>query len=187
MYAFYSKQALQDGLKYEFIEKTSLYGCNVGWIPQALRRRLTGGEERPHNWHLSVQRELAEAGREGQAVLIDFTPRRQETLLCELQDIWGHSRHWWTPMMMRLAVLLLDVDRSEVDCTCFPVERPGDCETVYSISYVNGGIEDGHLAGRWTPGGASATNSAVLWPNALAYFIRCIKESSPEIIAAAVG
>jgi len=41
--------------------------------------------------------------------------------------------------------------------------------------YAAGTVKSGQLHGKWNPPGPSPTNAVLLWPDALAYFMKCAK------------
>jgi hypothetical protein len=52
MYALYRKTPDgPDRHRYQFVERTSLFGCHSGWIPELLRQSLTSTVDEPGSSH----------------------------------------------------------------------------------------------------------------------------------------
>lgn len=84
---------------------------------------------------------------------------------------------------MRTAPLLVGDDPNEYDRNDFVLEGNGSFEPVYSTLYVRGSVEQGKITGKWIPPRASPTNSVLLWPSAMTYFLWCIASANPELFA----
>jgi len=76
----------------------------------------------------------------------------------------------------------VDGEKSELRDGRF-VPRGDDLhKTIYSFVYFAGTIREGVLEGTWTPPRGSPTNSALLWPETLRYFVRSIRTTTPEVL-----
>jgi hypothetical protein len=115
------------------------------------------------------------------SIVIDMKPRGAGIHLCELLDAWGYSWKSWTPILLRISVLIWRDDRRRHNKWDFIV--PVECEEVYSTVYAQGSVRKGKLTGRWTPPPVAATNGPLLWPHALRYFIECIRRDSPDVVS----
>lgn len=186
MYILYKKK--EEGISHKFIaqKQISLFGCNVGIIPKLLKHTLPNAQSAPFRWHIQVQKMLGEIGYRGSAIVIDIKPyntQEKYLTLCELVDVWGHTMPEWTPILMRMRGLFIDADLGEHDKSEFVPKSDNEDENIYTILYLRGSIENGNIIGRWTPSRASTTNSTLLWPDTLSYFIKCIGEATPSILA----
>jgi hypothetical protein len=130
-------------------------------------------------WHLSETTLLERLGvqRPGaHAVIIDIAPdRRDEALLCRIRDVWGFTYRGWTPILLRLEVVYDDVHENPSQMKPrFPVpDGPGDL--VHEFLYLRGGTTA--QAREWTWGRTGQVNAALLWADALEFFIAAINSS----------
>src|SRR2546427_636316 len=90
----------------------------------------------------------------------------------------------WMLVMYRLLDHFVDADPSSCNPAEFECEASTRYGTIYSFTYLRGGIDRGDLTGTWTTPGRSATNSVLLWPDAMAYFVSAIARTTPEMLAA---
>jgi len=183
MYILYEKENLGDYYRYTGFDEKSLFGCNNGLIPWMLNLIIPKNQNEPYAWFLDVNKILDENGYPNMAMVIDIKPKNTEEpliTLCELSKIWGFSNHQWTPMMFGLNTLIIDEDINDYNKEIFQVPKQ-NLEVIYSFLYAQGSITDGKITGKWIAPKASPTNSALLWPESLSYFIKCIGENSPEL------
>lgn len=172
MYLMYCNKAGKTGCHYNNPEEISLFGCNVGWIPRLLRQSLSGSENESFKWHLSVVDGLAKAGKGDHTLLIDLKPNSDILSLYEVIDVWGVSDSGWTPIMMRLAGLFIEQDRASYNSKDF-CRSESDIEApIFSMTYLNGTVQNGQLVGPWTTPRPSPTNSVLLWPDTFEYFYK---------------
>ena len=184
MYGLYFKKLVTNTIKLQFKQRISLFGCNVGYIPKFLRELTPNNQEEPFKWHLSIQDMLTKMGHSDSTIIIDIKPRNKAeryVTLCELLDVWGYSVSGWTPILMGLKGLLIDANPDQYDKSNLTLDIQRDYETIYSLLYLAGSVSKGQLIGRWTSPNPSSTNSLLLWPDTLRYFMDCIKQSNPEI------
>ncbi len=174
-----------DTTRYQFQEKVSLFGCNKGFIPWLLELKTPAGQGEPYLWHVDIVGELGKnPDYSNSTLLIDLQPKQTASVLSlyELTDVWGYSCHGWSPILLRLDGLFVDEDpalNQRQDFTRKDVEVDGP---IYEFLYLDGSVECGKLTGRWNAPPVSSTNGALLWPDALNYFVRCIRTRSPEIL-----
>jgi hypothetical protein len=147
--------------------------------------KLLQGQGEPCNWHVDVVAELGGHPDYPQStLLIDLKPKQNKTELSlyEVMDVWGHSEHGWSPIMLRLNGLFVDEEPSVADRNTF-VRKDADISgPIYEFLYLVGSVSDGKLAGLWVPPPVSATNGALLWPDTLNYFFKCIRSRTPDVL-----
>jgi len=183
MYYLYEKRSNDQATKYEKIREVSLFGCNEGLIPAMIRQGLPKEAKEPHLWHIEIEHGLSRIGHKNNAIVIDLKPKQKETniSLFELLDVWGFSDQGWTPILLRLRGLYVDASPKSLDSASFEPDKKESPISIYEFLYLNGTISDGDLVGKWTAPPASPTNATLLWPETLAYFIKCIRSKTPEI------
>jgi hypothetical protein len=184
MYSLYIKIPNGDSIKYQLSDEAHLFGCRVGLIPKLLRLKLTRQESEPLKWHISIENEITQLYSINPAVVIDVKPNSngKEILLTQLQDVWGYSASGWTPILMKQIVLVTSENEPTFDKKTFLVQRANDANIFYSMLYLNGTIQAGNIVGRWTCPGPSSTNSVLLWPETLSYFIDVITQTTPHFL-----
>jgi len=183
MYAVYRVTTSGGHPCYTHIKQSNIFGCNVGVVPRLLRPKLQSSASEPLFWHVDVAAELPTLHGPDSRFIVDLKPNSSSELaLYELLDVWGYSDSGWTPAMFRLRGLIVDGEKSELRDGRF-VPRGDDLhKTIYSFVYFAGTIREGVLEGTWTPPRASPTNSALLWPETLCYFVRSIRTTTPEVL-----
>ena len=121
-------------------------------------------------WHLPERELLRLLGVEEEAehaVVIDLKPKKEGNVsVYRIRDIWGYNYGEWAPLAVRLEVLYADLDHP--DPTAFKErfpspKQPGDF--VHEFLYLNNGKRG------WNWGMVGFVNGALLWPDALRYFI----------------
>jgi len=179
MYSLYSKHVIRNRVSFKFLEQISLYGCNVGLIPKLLSGIMPRKAKEPLKWHLPVQATLPKIGINNSIIIIDIKPadKSKDILLTELLDVWGYSNGGWTPILMRQKVLLTGENKTRNRKRKFSIPTSEYCDVVHSLLYLSGSVDGGKLIGRWTSPGPSSTNSVLLWPDALEYFMDCINNT----------
>jgi hypothetical protein len=187
MYGLYKKARTNISTKYLLEEEISLFGCNNGYIPWLLSPKIKPGTEEPLKWHIEIENDLdnnCEEYYHGKTIIIDIKPKNKEEkslTLAELTDVWGLSASGWTPMLFRMNMLFTDEDENEADKKKFLINNDIKLETVYSIIYAKGSIENGKIVGLWTPPSMSPTNSTLMWPDTIKYFYNQIKDKDEWI------
>jgi hypothetical protein len=182
MYSMYEKKACNGYWEYSSPDEIHLFGCVQGLIPRFLQHITPADASEPYLWHLNVAERLAASDLKDMCVVIDIKPKNKTPVvhLSELLDVWGYSADSWTPLLFRLRPLLVEEDPVLHNRNNFLIDEEDSYEPVYSILYVHGSVMGGELVGKWTPPGASSTNSALLWPHVLRYFLQCISKNNPE-------
>lgn len=84
--------------------------------------------------------------------------------------------------MVHLRAVLEHDDSAAVNKQSFTVDKQSDLLPVYSVWYFAGSVNEGNLTGTWNPPGPSPTNSALLWPETMTYFLTAIAGKSPELM-----
>jgi hypothetical protein len=134
-------------------------------------------------WHLSAQKILTLIGIDPakNAILIDITPRDKQCVsMMRLEDIWGYSYAGWTPLLLQLQTLYVSFESERPDSNDFKKEFDDhgiENKRVYEFLYMQGGTKQG----TWNWGLVGRVNGALLWPDALQYFIGLLpKEGVPR-------
>jgi len=109
-------------------------------------------------------------------LVIDLKPKNREAVsLFQIENIYGYSYKDWTPLCLELRevrderyVYVKDIENQKnnvkVDKKTFQVK-------IYEFLYIQMGLESGKL--NW--GMVGTVNAALLWPDAMRYFIeKCI-------------
>ena len=137
--------------------------------------------EARQEWQATDERILSLLGVETPAehrILIDLKPSDKSNVsLYRLRDVWGFSYEGWTPLTLRLESLL--VDEPQDSPSTFKQVFQGPLETrdfIYEFLYLNGGTK----SGKWTWGLVGRVNAALLWPDALRYFVNAINRQLIE-------
>lgn len=185
-YMRYLREDYPEHSSYRFLEKCSLFGCNEGFIPWLLNRNLPPSQDEPYKWHVSIRDAFDGANYEktdftDSALIIDLTPNRPELNLFEVLDVWGFSSHGWSPILLHLSGLFVDVDPEEVNDRKFTIKDSDRSEPIYEFMYLRGSVSKGKLKGPWTLP-MVPLNGALLWPESLSYFIESIKKRSPGLL-----
>lgn len=166
---YWAYKSSSNGAQRSFSSRTgiSLFGCNSGRLVEMLRTKLKAGACK-EKWDLDLD---AMAWPSGEALVIDLKPDQQQLLsLYQICHVWGWSEAEWTPLMLVLRGLSVDGDAGIKDPADFSVVPNPLNEHIVTFLYLNGGIHDGQLVGRWTPASPSPTNSALLWPPTFRWF-----------------
>jgi len=177
MYAIYKKVMSGGRTTFKFDQEIRLLGCNNGWIPWLLSLQAPSNQNEPYPWHISLESALAPTRKEfpnADAIVIDIKPKSSsELLFCELLDVWGYSADGWTPLLLRMKAHWPHGDPERDHRINFLAVDTA--EEVYEFMYAAGTVKSGQLHGKWNPPGPSPTNAVLLWPDALAYFMKCAK------------
>jgi hypothetical protein len=152
-------------------------------IARFVQKKLDSHTETlPLKWHAThddlaaLELEASPVEAEGSChLVIDLKPYVAGNVsLFLLEDVWGWTEDYWTPIAVRLQGLF--VDREEDDPKEFKkafevppaTDRDGPIhEFLYLIH--SGGPQKG-----WNWARVGATNGALLWPDTLDYFLSCI-------------
>ncbi len=73
--------------------------------------------------------------------------------------------------MMRLRALFNDENPKQYNEKKFKRKISEIEDPIFSMTYLAGSVNNGQIIGRWTPPGASSTNSVLLWPETFEYFM----------------
>jgi hypothetical protein len=129
----------------------------------------------PWLWDLDVE---GPYNQNHEAIVLEMTPRRDTTLLCELRNVCGYSVPTWTCLMLHLRVPLKDVERTRVNVDDFTWRQVPADENVFTFLYAN--HENADLKD-WKLGGGRA-GAVLLWPPVLQHFTGCIGHQAPGIL-----
>lgn len=131
------------------------------------------------SWHLpetELLKLVVEEKPSDHAILIDLKPNAKGNVsIYQLKDIWGFSYSEWTPIALHLETLFVDEEIENPDSFKNTFEAPNlkDRENVYEFLYLRGGTK----GGTWNWGMVGRVNGALLWPDALKYFIDELRKS----------
>jgi len=180
MYMRYLKTRLDGKDHFSFVEQVCLFGCNEGFIPWLLLKQMAPSQDEAYLWHVSVATALKGTEYSGSVLVIDLKPKQRKSNLSlyELEDVWGYSDGGWTPILARLSGLFIDADPATVNRDEFSIADGERVEPIYEFLYLAGSVADGKLTGGWTAPPASPTNAALLFPDALRYFSRCMGDEA---------
>ncbi len=120
--------------------------------------------------HAVVAKYGIEADSSSCKVVVDATYGRDDALLLQINHIWGFSYDRWTPVLLRMTVVF-EGDRPKGKKT--PVEHfqlAPEEELVHEFLY----LQRGHQGGTKNWGMMGYTNAALLYPDALAHFLKQI-------------
>ncbi len=155
------------------LRPVSLAG-KLGPIAEIAREKARRGG----GWHAPEKQLLvaAEVRPDGHALVIDLKPRDKKAAhLYRVRNVWGFSHGVWMPLLLQLEKLYgskdLQADPAKFK-ECFPVPEQG--EIVHEFLYVNGG----HEGGPWTWGMVGQVNGALLYSDALEYFLKILSDGS---------
>jgi hypothetical protein len=176
-----------DATRYTWVKDINLFGINVGIIPELLKPKIPRRKGEPYEWHLDIRRELdAHPTYRRSSLVIDLKPAQHPTnvSLYEVLDVWGRSEADWSPILLRLAGLFVDVSPRGIDSKCF-VRKDSDIDQpIYEVLHMYGSVQSGRLSGTWTAPGPTSLNAALLWPATLRYFVASIRACTPDVLPA---
>jgi hypothetical protein len=174
----YKRTPRDDGsTTYTQVDTVSLAGTTNGLVYPFVRAYARAGAE-TFPWHATIRDLLAESGlpSRNHTVVVDVNPKQDVTLF-ELTDVLGFSYLDTTPICLRMQALFLgekplDPERfkerfSDARCS----RRP-----VHQFLYLQGGLTEGDW--RWGPVGS--VNGALLWPDALEFFLAMLGEEDDD-------
>ena len=166
--------------KFSAPERVSLFGCNTGEVVVRMRQEIPTGQEAPYCWHLDLD---GVASQEHVAYLIDLKPSSKDSAsLYQLRHVWGISDNDWTPVMFLLRGLVVDGPPVSPSREAFEIVPNPEHEGIVTFLYLNGSVAGGTTKGRWTPASPSPTNSALLWPDSLKWFMAELAKVEPEYL-----
>jgi hypothetical protein len=182
MYAVYEKSLNTDGTyQLKMLRKISLAGCNNGIICEELADIIKPTDSFPIGWTIPMAAIYAAAGH---TVIIDLKPNNDsETVIYELDTVFGFSYQNWSPIMFRLKELFNEEKEGDFDIENFSYSEEG-LSIVYTMTYLTGGIQGGQLKEKWIFPNRSSTNSVLFWPDAMTFFMQKIKEYDPHFLTA---
>lgn len=189
MYFLYRRTRLDEkSTRYKLDEKEKeihLFGCNEGFIPWLLRFKVPPHQNEPYLWHVDVLSDLdAQPDYRNGGLIIDLKPKQNKSnvSLYEVLDVWGWSEHDCTPILLRLNGLFVDQDPQTINREDFVRDDADVDGPIYEFLYLDGTVKNGTLDKSWAPPPASPTNAALLWPETLDYFFRCIRDRTPAVL-----
>jgi hypothetical protein len=150
-----------------------------------LKFKIPANQNEPYAWHIDIVPELdAQADYRSSSLIIDLKPKQNKSNLSlyEVLDVWGWSEHGWTPILLRLNGLFVDENPETFNRDDFVRNHTDIDGPIYEFLYLSGSVKNGKLYGLWIAPPASPTNAALLWPETLNYFFRCIRERTPAVL-----
>jgi hypothetical protein len=176
MFLLYNVAKTPSGLQFTRLRETSLFGCKQGIIACHLRKLLTPEANEPYRWHFRMEEALRDLEPDAQSFVVELKPsQKNNASRCEVLQVWGYSENEWTPALLELRVLLADDDAAEYPRDSFLLPSDRELQKAYTFIYLRGSVSRGNLSGRWLAPGPSATNSALLWPESLKWFLSKIR------------
>ena len=174
----YERRKNPDGSsEFKQLRNLSLAGSRNGVLAAYVKRQRFGSGT---GWAIGVEQILKEAGyaeANTYAVIIDLKPGDKEGVsLYELKRVFGYTSTGWTPIMLHLEALFAGQPKenveefkqqfSDVDC---PEER----RPVHTFLY----LQDTYEGGSWNWGPVGTVNAALLWPEAIEFFINHVRKN----------
>ena len=178
MYYIYKRTKTTTGFDYQLLEKISLFGCNIGFIPKLLQCYLVDGQNEPLFWHLNILEHYCLKKEPAQVPIINLKPNSAtpNLSLFEIVNIYGHSHNGWTPILLHLRSLMEDENPNHHDVKDFKRTDDQIFDPIFTIFYLRGTVKGGKIFDKWTTPSASPTNSVLLWPETAEYFIAKMSE-----------
>lgn|GEM_PF-829493 len=171
MNSIYTKEKRGGIVHFKKVEEVSLAGCNAGIIARHLKSILMTRDTEPFGWTIRMKDVVENLELKGNTIIIDMKPKSQtELLLFELTTVHGYSHSGWTPIMLELKEVLIDVDLKKWNREDFFLKDPQSKKIVRAFLYLRGSIKEGKLTGTWIYPPQSSTNGALLYPEVLAFF-----------------
>lgn len=171
MFYLYQANETPGGRVFKRIEQVSLAGSKRGIIVKFLRLTFPDSGDELRGWHLNVTAAIGTLQLPGNTLVIDVKPSSQKAHLQEILNIWGWSEEEWTPILLELRALKEDRPGSEVRKDEFVVEQYEQKPLVYTFLHLDGSRLGPETKQKWTFPRPSSTNSALLWPHVLDYFM----------------
>jgi hypothetical protein len=147
----------------------------VGEIPKIIGEHVHTQylveQKTPLSWHMPDSNFIYKlSGSSGKyALIIDLKPKMSNNVsLFQVKDFWGYSYESWTPVAVRLETLFVDENKKNPDeFKKHFNDRNCPRERVHEFLYLQAGTKEG----KWNWGKIGFVNGALLWPDALTFFI----------------
>lgn len=129
-------------------------------------------------WQASVGEILQATGfdPEHHRLIVDLKPGVKDNVsLYEVRHVWGVSYPAWTPLMIELRALFIDVHvppEEKNRCKQTFLLDPEGGEPIFDFVYLRGG----HQEGTWNPGQLGAYSGVLLWPETARFFSDAMRE-----------
>lgn len=180
---FYLYQYEDLGKRIEFIQTKELKAIPRLMLKSCIEDEFKKRNREPLEWHMNEDDLIYVANKTGlvdsdknlrdfkYAIVIDLKPNVSNNVsLYWLKDIWGYSYKEWTPLCLRLNKLF--ADRPEANANefkkKFSLNNGSKLEDVFEFLYIQAGVKEG----RWIWGQVGTVNGALLWPDAMKFFIK---------------
>ena len=169
-FLLYERTEREDGeVEFFQLKDISLAGKSNGLIYPFVKAYAPRAKAFP--WHATIKDLLTESGihPKQRAVVADLKPVAEGNLsLYELTDMFGYCYADWTPLCLRLEVLVGARTVPDPQRYKLRFRRPaGSRERVHQFLYLQGGL----AGGSWKWGPVGSINGALLWPDALEFFL----------------
>lgn len=174
MYSWYTRTNDNGQMRFEFKEQTSIAGCNNGIIAKELRQIIHSEDSWPLGWTIPIADKW---NKENLSFIVDIKPNSSEVFLCELDRAFGYCYEGWTPIMLRLKILLNTdelTDKRNFICA-------DNSETIYTMYYLYGSVKNGQLIGTWNPPFGTIT-ALLFWPEAMTFFFDQVKKFDDQFL-----
>jgi hypothetical protein len=172
LFSLYKLTKAPSGNQFTRLRETNFFGCNQGIVARHLRKTLTPEASEPYRWHFRMEEALRNLEPDAQSFVIELKPsQKNNASRFEVLQVWGYSENGWTPALLELRALLADEDSGEYPRDSFILPSERKLDRVYTFMYIRGSVRDGNLSDKWLPPGPGSTNSVLLWPEALEWFL----------------
>ncbi len=164
------KQKAGELSTYSYLKKVSLAG-RKGPIATYVQSLGLAPKDSGIKWHLSEQNILLILGQsvENSALIVDLKPKVERNVsLYRIEDVWGDSRPGWTPIMLSLRTLYVDLSLEDADSfkkSFNDKDNVFDGDLIHEFLYLQGGF----TSGGWSWGPIGSVNAPLLWPGSLKF------------------
>jgi hypothetical protein len=101
---------------------------------------------------------------------------------------WGYSDAEWTPILIHLSGLFVEVSPKAIDGNGFLINDKKEREgPIYEFPYLVGSIPNRKLTGTWITPPASPTNAALFVAPSPQVFVDCIRQRTLQILGPELG
>lgn len=150
----------------------------------------SSGFRAPLKWAASEQELLAAEDddyKKGQYRLVtDVKPSKEGALLlCQIEQVWGWTEKWWTPIALRLNPIFDEDERKDVERFKKSFDLPSDSELADLAGPIHEFLYLRHKGpnAQWYWGRVGVVNGALLWPQVFDHFVERIRAHGQEAVS----